>query len=179
MENSFYTWDRQFLDLFERCLKEYQSGNTDFTTYYEEEDLAFLGSIGYKEREFFDFVEDYGDRGDPVPQTALLVAAARRDYFIHRMGGEPGDREITPDELPDKSEELDGVVWLPRIIIKAQGKLRGELDPDIMFCCGGDRKFLRTHDIHPADFLRTVWSAESSSDPTAAIAEYVKSVSKA
>jgi hypothetical protein len=31
-----------------------------------------------------------------------------------------------------------------------------------MYCCGGDRKFLREHGIHPADFLRHVWAAEDN-----------------
>ncbi len=86
------------------------------------------------------------------------MASARRDYFKWEMDGELGTREIKPADLPGKGEELDGIVWLPRIIMKAVGKLRGELDPDIMFCCGGDRKFLRTRNIAPADFLRAVWS---------------------
>ena len=27
-----------------------------------------------------------------------------------------------------------------------------------MFCCGGDRAFLKRHDIHPAEFLRATWA---------------------
>jgi hypothetical protein len=48
---------------------------------------------------------------------------------------------------------------LPRLIAKARAKLRGEMPPDLMYCCGGDRAFLNKVGIHPADFLRTVWSA--------------------
>ncbi|MCX6865247.1 MAG: DUF5069 domain-containing protein [Verrucomicrobia bacterium] len=52
------------------------------------------------------------------------------------------------------------IAALPRILAKARAKLRGELDPDLMFGCGGDRRFLEKHgDIHPADFLRRVWAA--------------------
>ena len=52
------------------------------------------------------------------------------------------------------------MAYLPRILAKARAKLRGELDPDIMFCCGGDRNFLKKHGaIPPADFLRHVWAA--------------------
>jgi len=155
---SNYQCDSRFTELFERCLERYRSGDHDFNGYYSEADLEFLRSFGYKPREFFDFVEDFGDGGEPSLTTAILVASARRDYFLHEMDGKPGTREIKPSDLPGRSEEVDGVVWLPRIIMKAVGKLRGELDPDIMFCCGGDRKFLRTHDIAPADFLRAVWS---------------------
>lgn len=155
-----YQWDSAFAELFNRCLERYQSGDDDFTNYYNEEDQKFLKSIGYKPREFFDFVEDFGDGGEPALSTAIMIASVRRDFFYCMMDGEASSHEIKPDELPGKTEELDGISWLPRIIMKARGKLRGELDPEIMFCCGGDRNFLRTHNIAPADFLRAVWSAD-------------------
>jgi hypothetical protein len=173
---SDYQWDSTFTELFNRCLEQYNSGNDDFNSYYSEADLAFLKSIGYKPRELFDFVEDLGDGGEPSLTTAVMVASVRRDYLEHIMDGQHSDHEIQPDELPGKGEELDGFVWLPRIIMKARGKLRGELDPNIMFSCGGDRKFLRTHDIAPADFLRAVWAA---GDDDSKIVDFVKRYSKA
>ncbi len=174
-----FDWAKRFGDLFRSCLERYQSGNADYNTYYTEDDLIFLRSIGYKEREFFDFIEDYGDEGEPSPETALLIAAARRDYFLVRMEGKTSSNELQPEDLPGKTEELGGFVWLPRIIAKAKGKLRGELHPDIMFSCGGDRKFLKTHDIAPADFLRVVWSAESEDAEDEVILDFVRSVSRA
>lgn len=154
-----YRWDTTFMELFDRCLELYRGGNYDFESYYTDEDSEFLRAIGYKPREFFDFVEDFGDGGDPSPSTAVMIASVRRDYLRWVMDGQHSDHEIRPDELPPKSAELGGYLWLPRILVKARGKLRGELDPDIMFCCGGDRNFLRTNNIAPADFLRAVWSA--------------------
>ena len=62
-------------------------------------------------------------------------------------------------------------MWLPRIIAKAQAKLRGEMSSDIMFGCGGDRAFLRKVGIDPAQFLRVVWNA---GDDLEHIVEYVK-----
>ena len=171
---SNYQWDTTFAALFDRCLTRYRSGDEDFANYYSGEDIAFLTSIGYKPREFFDFVEDFGDGGEPTLTTAIMIASVRRDYLRHVMGGKLSGHEITPDELPGKQDELDGVVWLPRIIMKARGKLRGELDPNIMFSCGGDRHFLRTHDIAASDFLRAVWSA---GDDDAKILKFVKSYS--
>lgn len=168
---SRHRWDSTFLELFHRCLERYRSGDEDYQGYYSEEDLGFLASIGCKTREFFDFVEDHGDGGDPSPSTALLVASARRDYFRVVMGGKHSDHVVVPEDLPAKTDEFGGFVWLPRIIAKARGKLRGELDPDIMYCCGGDRKFLRTHDIAPADFLRAVWAA---GDDDGEILSYVR-----
>lgn len=153
-------WNERFLALFETCSARYRNGNRDHTSYYSAEDLAFLASIGYKQREFFDFVEDYCDDANPSPSTALLVAAVRRDYFLAVQSGITATRILSPDDLPTFGDMLDGMAYLPRIIAKARAKLRGGLDPDIMFCCGGDRKFLRDHgNIHPADFLRQVWAA--------------------
>ncbi len=155
-----FNWESHFLQLFDLSLARYKGGDRDFDNYYADQDLDFLRSIGYKAREFSDFVEDYGDGGDPNPTQAVLIAAVRRDYLMTIQGGKLSDKIIVAEDLPAKSEELGGFVWLPRIITKAEGKLRGELDPDIMYCCGGDRNFLRERDIHPADFLRVVWAAD-------------------
>lgn len=153
------SWNDTFLALFDRCAAIYHGGNRDFETYYTSEDLEFLGSIGYKPREFFDFVEDLCEDGKPSPSSALLVAAVRRDYFLTVQKGEPASRLLTRDDVPTFGDELAGMTYLPRILAKARAKLRGELDPDLMFGCGGDRHFLKKHgDIHPADFLRQVWA---------------------
>jgi len=167
-----YTWDSTFLELFDRCTARYRSGDEDFANYYDDASQAFLTSIGYKPREFFDFVEDHVD-GDGTPSvgTALLIASARRDYLSEVMNGTLSDHEIQPSELPGKTEELGGFVWLPRIIVKARGKLRGELDPDIMFGCGGDRGFCRKNNLAPADFLRAVWASDGDDQ---AILDYVR-----
>jgi hypothetical protein len=68
------------------------------------------------------------------------------------------------DALPPKTEELDGIPWLPRIIAKAGCFLKGGLCHEIMYGCGGDRRFLKEHDIHPADFLRVVWGTEGDKE---------------
>ena len=167
------TWNDQFLALFRRCIEAYRSGNADYESYYSADDLAFLQSIGYKPRELFDFVEDLGDAGEPTESTALLVASVRRDYLAVMQKGIHSEYEITASELPDKSSKFDGMSYLPRIIAKAEHKLRGELDPNIMFGCGGDRRFLREHGgITMADFLRRVWAADGDLQQTA---DFVKS----
>lgn len=163
------TWNDTFLKLFRRCIDAYRGGDSDFESYYTEGDLTFLQSIGYKPCELFDFVEDLADAGEPTESTALLIAAVRRDYLTVMQDGILSEHEITRSELPSKNEELDGIAYLPRIIAKAEHKLRGELDPDIMFGCGGDRNFLRNHgEIHPADFLRHIWAADGDHQQIAA-----------
>ena len=52
-------WNDTFDALFERCAGAYKAGNFNWKKDYSTEDLEFLGSIGYKKREFFDFVEDF------------------------------------------------------------------------------------------------------------------------
>ena len=108
-----------------------------------------------------DFVEDLADEGAPTESTALFIASVRRDYFLVVQNGTASPVEVTRGDLPSFSEEFDTLADLPRIIAKAIAKLRGELHPDVMFSCGGDRKFLRENgNIHPADFLRHIWSAD-------------------
>ncbi len=165
-------WDIQFLELFRRCLKNYQDGNENYETYYSEQDLTFLSSIGYKPRELFDFIEDLGDGGDPAESTALLVAAVRRDYLLVIQNGQLSPKEISQKDIPSREDSILEMPYLPRLIAKAEAKLRGELHPDLMYCCGGDRRFLRDHgNIHPADFLRQIWSADGDHQK---VALYVK-----
>jgi hypothetical protein len=79
------------------------------------------------------------------------------------------------DRLPSKDATVEGIGWLPRIIPKAKAKLRGEMPEDLMFDCGGDRRFFKENKIHPADFLRTVWAA---GDDDAEIIAFVKKASQ-
>lgn len=171
-----YAWDSEFTALFDRCLARYRSGDTDFNGYYSAGDLAFLDSIGYQPREFFDFVEDLAEIGEPSLGTAILIASVRRDYLKEVMKGAKSGRVLDPATLPAKTSEVEGFAWLPRILVKARAKLRGELDPNTMYCCGGDRAFLKRHDIAPADFLRAVWAA---GDDDAKVIDYVRRNSKA
>ena len=161
------------MELFARCAEKEAEGGFDYENGYTAEELSFLESIGYKKREFYDFVEDEVDGGEPSKFTALLVAAVRRDYFTVEQCGKFSSKVVCADDVPSKPSELEGIAYLPRIIAKARAKLRGELDPDLMFSCGGDRNFLRKHgDLHPADFLRRVWAA---GDDDMKVAEWVKS----
>jgi len=165
-----FLWQDEFLHLFEKCLVEYRAGNTDWTTYFTEGDIAFLNEIGCQPREFFDFVEDYGDGAPLPPAAALLVAAVRRDYFKVVQGGVQSGTFFPAGQLPAKADaSLDGRPYFARILKKARLKLRGELDPDIMFGCGGDRRFLMECDIHPADFLRHVWAADDDDTKVVAL----------
>lgn len=167
-----YSWDSEFSALFDRCVVQYRAGRTDPDDWFSDEDMTFLGRSGCRRGEFFDFVEDHCRYSDLSATTALMVAAVRRDYFLHVQGGVASTRIVAPAELPAKVAEIEEIRWLPRLLAKARAKLRGEMDADTMFCCGGDREFFQRYDINPADFLTAVWRA---GDNDRAIIDWVKS----
>jgi hypothetical protein len=164
-------WPDKFRSIFAEGVKRYRAGQREVATFFTPEEQAFLAGIGANSQEIFDFVEDYSNGGDPTFETVLLVTAVRRDYFRSVQKGTTSGEVCAADSFPAKAAELDGIAWLPRIIAKARAKLRGELPPESMYGCGGDRPFLRRHKIHLADFLRCVWDA---GDDTAKIVSFLK-----
>jgi len=163
-----YNWELQFCELFERAVLDYRNHQTTFDNYHTAEDRDFLASIGYHTRELFDFVEDFVDSNGYSLPTVLLIAAVRRQYFLSEQCGEQLERNIDSEQLAPFAEQIDGISYLPRIINKAQGKLKGQLDPDVMYGCGGDRRFLNQYKLHPADFLQLVWQLQGDAKAIAA-----------
>jgi len=134
-------------------------------------DREFLATIGCTAQELFDFVDDFLSYGDFDFETALEVTSIRREYFLNVMHGKSTGCVIPMGDLPAKSEKVDGIAWLPRLIAKARIKLRGEMDPDLMYGCAGDRPFLKEHKMTLPQFLQLVWD---SGDDDRAIIETVK-----
>jgi hypothetical protein len=157
MENN--SWTQSLRRLYDHAVTLRRQGPTDPNSCFSEADRTFLASIGLKPIHVLDFAEDFVDSGEPDWDTFLLVAAARRDYFLYEQDARPNPAELASSDLPARDATLGGLPWLPRIIQKARCFLEGGLCHDIMFCCAGDRKFLRKHNLHPADFLRAVWAA--------------------
>jgi hypothetical protein len=87
------------------------------------------------------------------------------------MRGQSTGHVVPMHELPAKSAQADGIAWLPRLIVKARIKLRGEMDPDLMYGCAGDRPFLREHNMTLPQFLQIVWD---NGDDDRAIIDAVK-----
>ncbi len=170
------TWRAEFSRLFNASVAKYQAGYEKAAGLVDDKGQAFLASIGYTEQEFFDFVEDFARGGEPTLETALQIAEVRRDYFLKEQNGTRSSRVVSMADLPAKDAQVEGIGWLPRIIPKAEAKLRGEMPPDLMYGCGGDRKFFRTNHVDPAKFLRQVWSAQG--DETKIVA-WVKAQAKA
>jgi hypothetical protein len=157
-------WRDEFTRLFELSVPKYQAGHQKAAGLVDTAGGDFFASIGYTGQEFFDFVEDFAKGGEPTLETALAIAAVRRDYFLDEQKGVSSTRRIDMAALPAKDAEVAGIGWLPRIIPKAEAKLRGEMPDDLMYACGGDRKFFRANGIDPADLLREVWKARGDQD---------------
>jgi hypothetical protein len=154
-----YNWTDTFRLGYDKAVKQYQQGNRDAGTFFNADETAFLAAIGCTAQELYDFADDACRYNEPSYADAVLIAAARRDYFLVVQHGQPTGQTISMDSLPPKDAAVAGIEWLPRIIAKARAKLAGEMPAELMFGCGGDRKFLKSVDIHPADFLRAVWWA--------------------
>ena len=156
--------------IWKDAVNRYELGKRSPEGFLSEEELQFLASIGMNIMDVFDFAEDWVCEGTPDLGTFLMIHDARRDYFLREQVGVASEEQLDSSTLPAKSEEIEGIRWLPRIIPKARAKLRGELPPDTMFCCGGDRNFFQTNDIHPSEFLAVVRDA---GDDDQAIIEWV------
>jgi hypothetical protein len=149
-------WKLEFRNVWERGTAAWKTGRTSAHTMFTPADAAFLAGIGCTAQELFDFVDDSLRYDDLDFETALAVTAIRREYFLEVMHGKPTGRMVPMGALPAKSAEVDGIAWLPRLIAKARIKLRGELNPDLMYGCAGDRPFLRAHNMTLPQFLQLV-----------------------
>ncbi len=166
-----YDWPEQFRTVYDAGLAKYQRGEHHPARLFSKPELEFLRSIGCSAQELFDFIDDGVRYGEPNYETTLLTTAARRDYFLLEQWGIASKTTINMDSLPGKREEVDGIPWLPRLIVKARAKLRGEMPADLMYGCGGDRPFLRSMNVELAEFLRCVWLY---GDDDRKIIDYVK-----
>ncbi len=150
------TWEKQFRAVYDRGVAAWQGGRRSPATMFNSEDLAFLAGIGCSAQELFDFVDDFLRYGEPDFAVTLAVQAIRRDYFLNDLKGQPGGKPAAMSDLPPKSQQVDGIAWLPRLIVKARLKLRGEMPADLMYGCGGDRPFVEQMKTTLAGFLSLV-----------------------
>lgn len=155
-------WPTTLRALYDQALALYVSGRRGADTYFTPTELAFLTSIGLQPINVYDFAEDFSRGGEPDWDTFLRLATLRREYLLTVQHGHPAPDQ--PFDLPERKAELGGIPWLPRITYKAQCFLEGRLRPDVMYCCGGDRNFLKRHNIHAADFLRAVWDSHGDNE---------------
>ncbi len=155
-----YTYQKTLKTIWTNAVSSYESGNREPETYFNESTLAELTELGLNIMDVYDYAEDFVTGGDPDFETFLMICEVRRDYFLTIQEGKASSKTLSSESLPPKTAEINGIVWLPRIMPKVYGKLRGELPPETMYCCGGDRRFFKTNNIHPAEFLRAAWAFE-------------------
>lgn len=168
-------WKDEFHKVWDRGVAAWEAGRKSAKTMFSAEDVEFLAGIGCTAQELFDFVDDSQDWGDFGYETVLAVTEIRRRYFLEVLGGKATGNVVPMSSLPAKSAEVDGIAWLPRLIEKARLKLRGEMEPNLMYGCGGDRPFLREHHMTLPEFLQLVWD---KGDDNRAIVEAVKAASR-
>lgn len=153
-------WQTEFRCVWVRAEQAWHAGRKAPSTMFSAEDTTFLAGLGCTTQELFDFVDDCQRyNGDPDYATSLAVTSIRRDYFLKVLGGKPATHKVTMESLPAKSAEVDGIAWLPRLIVKARLKLRGEMPDDLMYGCAGDRPFLRRMNMTLPQFLELVRDA--------------------
>ena len=165
-----YTYQIRLKKIWEGAVVKYEAGCRDVESYFDAATLTELSSIGLNVMDVYDFAEDFVNQGEPDFETFLMVSEARRDYFLTVQDGMPSGNTLDSNTLPPKTDEAAGIAWLPRIIPKAIAKLRGELPPETMYGCGGDRNFFKENNIHPAEFLRAAWAYE---DETSKLIDWV------
>lgn len=158
------SWKDEFRALFDRAVEKFSQGTRSPLGLFTQEEQEFLNTLGANPQEIFDFVEDWVEDKAPDLETVVRITAIRRAYFLQEQNGQFSGQTIHTANLPSPSTPLAGLPWFPRIIEKAQAKLRGELPPDLMYSCGGDRRFLSKVQINPADFLEEVWKAGEDTD---------------
>jgi hypothetical protein len=165
-----YDFAQMFRALHDRAAALYAQGRRGAGTLFSAEESAWLAANGLTAQNLYDYAEDFSDSGEPGPDLALAIELVRRDYFLNVQLGRPSRTVLDEAALPPKAAAVRGIEWLPRLLPKARAKLRGELPPSLMFCCGGDRAFFKRHDILPAEFLALVWR---HGDDDAPVVEWV------
>ncbi len=171
-----YDFPAQFRALYDQAVDLYSKGRRGADTYFDKAQTAWLAANGITAQYLYDYAEDENSDHEPGFGHALTIETLRRDYFLNVQGGKASSAVLDEAQMPAKGEKAKGIEWLPRILPKAKAKLRGELPPTLMFCCGGDRRFFKTHDLLPAEFLGVIW--RNGTDDAATI-DWVAARSKA
>jgi hypothetical protein len=114
-------------------VKRYEAGRQSPETMFVPEDITFLESIGCSALEMFDFCDDYVRWDDVIYEHVEELQAVRLEHYQTTLNREPAKRQMSMDEFPAKSDEAEGIAWLPRLITKARAKLAGSLPADLMY----------------------------------------------
>jgi hypothetical protein len=171
-----YDFPSTFRELYDKAVALYAKGQRGAGTYFDAAQTAWLAKNGITPQHVYDYAEDENSGGEPGFGHAVTIETARHNYFLNVQHGVPSKVVLDESKMPAKSETAKGIEWLPRIIPKAKAKLKGELPESLMYCCGGDRRFFKAHDIMPSEFLGVVWR---NMENDAAIVDWVAARSAA
>lgn len=161
-----YDFPNRFRAIYDQAVTRFASGVRGADAFCTPEEKAFLAANGISAQNLYDYAEDHnGYNGEPGFAHALAIEAIRRDYFLNVQHGRASSAVLDESKMPGKADAARGIAWLPRLLPKTRAKLRGELPPSLMYCCGGDRRFFKEHDILPAEFLALVWRHEKDDAP--------------
>ncbi len=148
-----YEFQQTFRALYDKTVNLYSRGERSPSACFTADEKAFLAANGLSPQNLFDYAEDQTKYGEPGFDIALGIETIRRDHFLLVQKGTPSTTILDETTLPPKTAAVSGIEWLPRIIPKTRAKLRGELPDSLMYCCGGDRNFFKSHDINPVEFI--------------------------
>jgi len=165
-----YDFTAKFRAIYDQAVAQYAKGSRDAAKFFDASQTAFLAANGITAQHMYDYAEDHVGGGEPGYDNALTIEVVRRNYFLSVQGGKASTVVLDESRMPTKTDAVRGIEWLPRIIPKTKAKLRGELPASLMYCCGGDRRFFKAHDILPSEFLGLVWRYENDD---AAIIDWV------
>ena len=157
-------------EIHRKAAANFQDGLRDAENLVPRGDLEYLAGLGIPAQVLIDDVEDFVRYGEPDAATFVRVVEIRREYFRGVQHGVPGGRIVKETELPRKTDEWEGIPWLPRIAKKARCFLEGTLCSEVMYGCSGDRAFLKKFNLSLPGFLELV--RDSGSD----VAKIVRSV---
>lgn len=122
MKNINYAWHQRFRELYDKALVKFGNEHRKVGTFFTPREVGVLRSIGAKPMELYDYAEDSSDLDS---ETALLMTAVRRDYFIVMQNSVWSEKIIKVDDLPAKDAQLGGIPWLPRVIQKRKAVCAG------------------------------------------------------
>ncbi len=126
-------WKIQFREVFDAGVQRRKEGCNEPVAMFESAELAFMDSIGCTAQEMFDFCDDYVGWDDVIYDHVEALQAVRYEHFVEELDSQPASHRMETDEFPPKDAEVEGIAWLPRLIVKTRAKLAGQLPADLMY----------------------------------------------
>ncbi len=126
-------WKTQFREVFDAGVQRRKEGCNEPVAMFESAELASMDSIGCTAQEMFDFCDDYVGWDDVIYDHVEALQAVRYEHFVEELDSQPASHRMETDEFPPKDAEVEGIAWLPRLIVKTRAKLAGQLPADLMY----------------------------------------------